>query len=278
MAKVPKVKIDRIQDIIKEHMEVLMRVLVGSGNPPRQLLKDLGLNNTQIDLIGKSYKYGRLRILSNKDLSKLSLKQIDDLLRNLRLTPAQKQSVEYLKMKAQQSIDNLTQKITSSTTTTIIQSSTLMWQGVDKIVVDALQKRISRDKVIQQLRDYTNDWERDWHRVAQTEMWDAKLHGEAIAILQDESPFSTDGADTIVFKRPAPNCCHMCEKLYLEKDKKTPKTFKLGELLSNGNNYGLKQADWKPTLGVLHPNCQCVLNVKPKNTKFNDKGELVPDI
>ena len=116
---------------------------------------------------------------------------------------------------------------------------------------------------------------RDWHRVVNTEVWDAKLQGETNAILSGNSPFSSDKEETMVYKRPAPDCCPVCKKLYLEKDGVTPKVFKLADLLSNGTNFGRKQGDWVATLGTVHPNCQCTLNVKPKDTKFDKDGNLV---
>ena len=128
------------------------------------------------------------------------------------------------------------------------------------------------------LREKTNDWERDWHRVAHTEMWSAKCQGEVEAILQGESPFSNDKGDTEVYCKPGPNACPKCKQMYLERDGVTPKVFKLSQLISNGSNYGKKQADWKPCVPPLHPNCMCPLSIKPKNTKFDEQGNLELDI
>ena len=64
---------------------------------------------------------------------------------------------------------------------------------------------------------------------------------------------------------------------YTRTDVQTPKVFKMSELIANGDNYGLKQADWKPVVGTIHPNCMCPLNVMPPGTKFDSQGNLVPD-
>lgn len=85
--------------------------------------------------------------------------------------------------------------------------------------------------MLQELRKQSGDWKRDWSHIAQTEMWDAKLQGEAVAI-QDKV------ADAVVFKRPAADACAKCKQLYLESDGVTPKLFRMSDLLSHGTNYG----------------------------------------
>lgn len=274
MARLTRSQIKQIQSIIKDHMEVVGLLLVGDGQPSPRLVKKLGLPKSISDLILDSYKYGKLSILQGKDLSNMSEEDVKKLMRTLKLTPSQKHSVEYSKIKAQQSIDSITQRLTSNIITMAVQSDLNMQEAIKQVVPTAMENDTPRYKVIQQLREVTGDTERDWHRVAHTEMFDAKLQGEAEAIINNESPFSSKGEDTLVFKRPAKNCCNKCRQLYLEADGITPKVFKLSELMANGTNYGKKQADWVATLGVLHPNCMCVLNVMPPDTEFDSQGNL----
>lgn len=256
-------------------MEVLMQLTTGDGKPSPRLVKKLGLPEAIVDLITTSYKYGKLGVLQGKDLSTMSESDVKKLMRNIKLTKSQQNSVDYSKIKAQQSIDSLSQRITSSAVTMAIQSDLSMWEAVKEVIPAAMENDTPRYKVIQELREKTGDWERDWHRVAHSEMWDAKLQGEAEAIMNDESPLSKDKGETLVYKRPAHNCCNKCRQLYLEKDGVTPKVFRLADLMANGTNYGKKQADWLPTLGILHPNCMCTLNVMPKDTTFDAQGNLV---
>lgn len=275
MKKLTRAQINKIKSIISDHMEVLMQLTTGDGHPSPALLRKLKLPKDITDLITSSYQYGRLGVLKGKDLSAMSSRDVKVLMRVLKLTPAQKSSLERVKLKAQQSIDSITQKITSNVVTLALQSDLSMWSAVKDIIPAALENDTPRYKVIQQLREKTGDMQRDWHRVAHTEMWDAKLQGEAEAILNNESPLSKNGAETLVYKKPAPNACAKCKQLYLEKDGVTPKVFKLSELVAMGTNYGKKQADWVPTLGVLHPNCMCPLSVMPPNTKFDSQGNLI---
>lgn len=275
MSRITSSQLNQVKNIIQNHMDVIGHITVGGGTPPPELLRKLNLPKNITDLITTAYSYGKLSMLQGKDLSNMNPKDVEILIRKMKLTPSQQYSVEQSKIKAQSNLDSLTQKLTSMVTNTAIQSDLQMYSVIGEVLPAAMEFNTPRYKVIQMLRDKTGDFNRDWHRVAQTEMWDAKLQGEAEAILSNEHPMTSKGAETLVYKKPAWNCCNKCRQLYLESDGVTPKVFKLSELMANGSNYGKKQADWKPTLGVLHPNCQCVLNVKPDDTEFDASGNLV---
>ena len=276
MARLTVKQIDEIKKIIQEYMSVIGQLVVGGGKPSPTFLSRLGLPTGVTDLIKNAYQYGRLGIaLGTKDISRMPADDVKKLLETLKLTPSQQRSVEQAKIRAQQGIDNLPQRITSGVVTAAINSDLSMWQAVKEVVPEATKQGTERYKVIQQLRDMTQDWNRDWHRVAHTEMWDAKVKGEAEAILNNESPLSKKGADTMVFKRPAPNACPKCKQLYLESDGVTPKVFKLSDMVALGTNFGKKQADWQPVVGTVHPNCMCVLNVIPDDAEFDSNGNLV---
>lgn len=276
MALTPS-QIRQIKKVIEEHMNVIMELTIGDTKVSPETLKKIGVPKSVSNLITDSYKYGKLTTVVNKNLSKMSPQEVNDMLKKLKVSSRQQKSMEYLKAKTQLSIDNLTQRMTSAVITSAIQNQLDMYQAIGQVVPEAVNKNTDRYKVVQQLRDLTQDWERDWHRVAHSEMWDAKVQGEANAIMDNESPISKKGKDTMVFKRPAPNACNKCKQLYLEADGITPKLFKITELQANGSNYGKKQADWKPTLGILHPNCMCPLSVMPDGYKFDSSGQLTPD-
>lgn len=278
MAKLTRAQVNQIQKIIKDHMEVLIQIVTGDGSPSPELLKKLKLPKDITDLITTTYKYGKAGVLQGKNLANMTEQEVKNLLRNLKLTKSQQHSIEYAKLRAQQAIDTITQRITSGVVTMVVQSDLNMWEAVKEVIPAALENDTPRYKVIQQLREKTGDWQRDWHRAAHSELWNAKLQGEAEAIVNNESPLSSKGAETLVYKKPAWNACAKCKQLYLEKDGITPKVFKMSDLISNGDNYGKKQADWVPTLGILHPNCMCPLNVMPPHTKFDSQGNLVPDL
>lgn len=274
-----KKQIQLLESIIKEHMNVIMQLTAGVGDKKLtpSLVKKLGLPKEISDLITDSYKYGKMSAIAGKPLDKLDDKQLKPIMDKLKLTPAQQKSVEYAQMNAQVHLANLQSKIVSTVISTAIQDQSNMYSSIKQVIPDAMSNATPRYKVIQQLRETSNDWERDWHRVAHTEMWNAKCTGEAQAILDGESPLSSDKGDTMVFKRPSPNACKHCKELYLEKGTNKPKVWKLSELIANGTNYGLKQADWKPVVGTVHPSCTCPLSVLPKGYHLNNDGVIEPD-
>lgn len=277
MSDLTTAQIDQIKHIIKKHMDVIIMLITGGKKKvDPELVKKLGLPKEISDLITTSYLYGKLSIVQGKDLSNMTVADIDILLKDLKLTTSQRQSIAYLKTKTQMSIDSLQSKIIGTVISQSIQDQLSMYTAVQEVIPEAIEENLDRYEVIEQLREKTQDWERDWHRVATTEMWDAKINGEANAIIDGESPLSDSGSDTIVYKRPSPVACKQCIKHYLEPDGITPKLFKLSDLMANGTNYGKKVADWKPTLGTLHPNCICPLSIMPAGYKFDDKGEVVP--
>lgn len=267
----------QIKKIVEEHMEVLMELTVGDAKSSEKLVKQLNLPKELADLITSSYKYGKLNITQGKSLSDMAPAQVTQFIKKLTLSPRQKKSIEYLKAKTQATISSLTSKIVTGVVNTVLNDQIGMYQAIKQVVPGAITQHQDRYQVIQQLRDMTGDWERDWHRVAHTEMWDAKVQGEANAIADNESPLSQKGTETLVFKRPGPLACNKCKQLYLEKDGITPKVFKLSDMQALGTNYGLKQANWKPVVGTVHPNCMCPLSVMPDGFHFDARGQLEMD-
>ena len=275
MGRLTRSQVRRIQKIISEHMEAVSSIVLGDVEPSPRLIKKLHLPRKIEDMITSAYKYGKLSCLKGKNLSNMSEQDVNNLLRNLKLTKSQQYSIEASKIKAQQYLDTLSQKITTSTISMAIQSDLNAWEAVKQVIPAAMGNSTPMSQVVQKLRDMTGDIERDWDRIAHTEMWSAKCQGEVEAIMNGESPFSKDKGDTMVYIRPSKTACNKCKQLYLEKDGVTPRVFSVAELVANGSNYGKKQADWKACVPPLHPNCMCVLNVKPKDTEFDTSGNII---
>lgn len=67
------------------------------------------------------------------------------------------------------------------------------------------------------------------------------------------------------------NCKH-CIKFYTTNGiGSEPRTFKLMDLIMNGDNIGLKVKDWKPTLQGVHPFCRCNLRYVPKGYVWDEE-------
>jgi hypothetical protein len=120
-----------------------------------------------------------------------------------------------------------------------------------------------------ELHHTLNEKDRDLDRVAYYEITDAVKQGMAHKLLQDGN------VDKLVYKMPLSSACAQCKHLYLQKDGKTPKLFKLSKLILNGTNIGRKphpvrggkvalggRTDGTETLkavaGCVHPWCACM--------------------
>ena len=90
MAKrLTRAQVNKIKDIISNHMEVLMQITKGEGTPSKSLVNKLKLPNSIKDLITSAYKYGKARILSDADIRNMLPEDADKLIESIRLTPSQ---------------------------------------------------------------------------------------------------------------------------------------------------------------------------------------------
>jgi hypothetical protein len=131
--------------------------------------------------------------------------------------------------------------------------------------IDELLRNKTVQEVKQRLRDYTGDANRNWKRVATTEISNAVGLGSADRIVAANKD-RKDAEDIYVYKIN-PNdgaTCKFCREFFIDTDG-SPKVYKLSTLLSYGSNYGQKNINWKPTIGATHPNCResQVLELRP---------------
>lgn len=274
MPRLTRRQVQEINHVVDRYMDIVLRVTTGGGSPDRELMRRLGIPNGTDDLISDSYRYGAAVASSGRSLESTPAGQAASTIDSVQLGRAQRDSLDSMQLKADQYLDSLRQRIISNTVASIIQADSLDFDQARQLARDAVGSGVTRDQVVQGLRDSTGDYLRDWRRVAQTEMWGAKCQGEVDSIMEGHSAMSSAKGDTLVYVRPAPTACNKCRQLYLEPDGVTPRVFRMSDLLANGTNHGRRQADWVATIPPLHPNCMCVLNIKPENTEFDSSGRL----
>lgn len=119
--------------------------------------------------------------------------------------------------------------------------------------VQKLLKESSVSQLKQRLRDSSGDANRNWARIAVTEVANSISMGAADRVISQNPDKSGD--DIYVYKIPVNDAklCSACRKFYLDSDG-SPKLYKLSTLLSNGSNTGKPRSDWLPTVGPAHPN------------------------
>lgn len=263
---ITRTQLREVRKIITKHMKMLESKLIGGLFPKNKKM------SKEKDIIKTAFMYGQLSQKTGKDLSKVPLKELKEMMNNTPLSKVESLAMDQCKIKTQEALNSLTQKVTSSAIALIIQSDLGVTPKIDEKADELLVT--PHNKLVQVLRDSTQDYARDWDRIVQTDVWYAKTRGEVQSILDGTSVFTSKGMETEVFMRPSPTCCKKCAQVYLESDRVTPRVFKLRDLIANGTNYGKKQADWLPTLPPLHLYCQCTFNIKPPDTYFDEKGDL----
>jgi hypothetical protein len=130
-------------------------------------------------------------------------------------------------------------------------------------VKEAIANRQTTSELKTNLFHAFDNQSRDWLRVAHTEMNTAIQQGIYGEILEKSGP------DQLVFKRPNPDACEHCKRVYLMPDGITPRVFKLSDL--EETNVGRRARDWRATIGSVHPWCNCQLQVIPEGFDFKQR-------
>jgi hypothetical protein len=141
-------------------------------------------------------------------------------------------------------------------------------------VMDDLIKESTLGKLRQKLQDTSGDGNRDWTRVAITEMSNAIGIASIDRIVTENR--DADPNEVYVFRIIVNDAktCKFCRRFYVDSDG-TPKVYKLSTIINNGSNYGKKSDDWHPCVGATHPNERCsqTIELKP-GWKLNAGGSV----
>lgn len=120
---------------------------------------------------------------------------------------------------------------------------------------DELMKESMIGEIKQSLRDATGNANKDWDRIATTEVSNVIGLASTDRIVAKNQDKSMD--EVYVFRiTQGASACKYCKQFYVDSDG-SPKVYRLSTLLSNGSNYGKKTADWKGTVTATHPNEKC---------------------
>lgn len=133
---------------------------------------------------------------------------------------------------------------------------------------EAVAKRRSAKQLRSDLRQLTEDWSRDWDRIAHTELQRAYEHGYA------EGTIEQYGDGELLAKVPEPDACAECMRLYTDGERPIVKPARWW--MANGTNVGRKKDQWQATIDPLHPNCRCRLQRVPRGWTINMDGEIEP--
>jgi hypothetical protein len=145
--------------------------------------------------------------------------------------------------------------------------------SVQRELESAIDRKAEWRKLASTLAHETQDWGRDMHRLAATEMQSAMEEGTARALSEGRNP-----KDIRVARLTQPSACERCVEFYRTAGHGSPpRIFTLHELAANGTNVGRRAAQWKPVLGPTHPWCFCTTVEVPDGWGFNAEGHMVPE-
>lgn len=161
-------------------------------------------------------------------------------------------SYTHIKNLAEKRKDNLIQSLTE--------------EDIRKEISSSIEQRTSIQNIVSNWGNKTGDWQRDYGRIAETEMNSIFQLGRATQI---EERY---GKEQLVYKQVYDGACRHCIRLYLTQGiGSKPILFKLEDLILNGTNIDLKVADWKAVLESTHPFCRCNLHTLPEGMVWDEE-------
>lgn len=153
----------------------------------------------------------------------------------------------------------------------ITEISTRHMAGVRQLVIQAKKERWSAQQLASKLFDKFGDHNRDWRRVAITELSFATNDAYLAGIEEGET----------VVGMGAQNACQHCKRYVIGKTftvtHKPPSedTFEgdMKQVWAGKSNYGRKVAEYRPAI-PMHPNCRCRWHRISRFYKVGDNGKL----
>jgi len=189
----------------------------------------------------------------------LSYDQILEMLKRMHpQTGIEKKAIEYATDHAGQYIQGLEDDMVRDVRLGATKNSI---EVLRQEVSNAIKERVTPSQLKSNLFTLIDNRGRDWQRIASTELQNAIQHG----IYHEIRESTEQGDHALCYKRPAPNACKHCKRLYLDSEGK-PKIFRLKDLIVS--NVGRKAANWKPCIEATHPWCGCQLFMLPKGHEF----------
>lgn len=269
---VSKKTIERIRKLVDLQYKSFALSLLGRKHIPQEILRDLsqaGIDINKTDSLPELvYVHNYLNKLGNQGPN-----SIEDMLTQQSGSKPEGQahdaSIEHLSA-------SLLHLLEKHKTDMISRIESLIRDGNSDYVFNALQnltrpadfdkevKEKTLGQIKRDLRDLSEDANRNWERVAVTEISNAIGRGSVDRLVVENREKSLDEVYVyrIVVRDSA--LCKYCRKFYLDADG-TPKLYKLSTLLNNGSNYGKRAAEWLPVVLATHPNERCspVIELKP---------------
>jgi hypothetical protein len=179
------------------------------------------------------------------------------------LTNQEQNLYSIAKKRSYSHIKNLGSKMKETLTTNISE------EDVRRELSESISKRKSIQSIISEWGNKTGNWQRDYGRIAETEMNSIFNLGRATQFKERH------GEDSKAYKTVYSGACRHCQRLYTTAGVGSkPRIFTLEQLILNGSNIGRKVADWKAVIDSTHPFCRCMLKTIPPGTEWDEDKKM----
>ncbi len=222
----------------------------------------------------QSYIIGKLSsIIGDKNLSEVRYNDFKDYLKKeeYKLTPNEKRMLDIAKKRTYYHLKKLGETMKETVGGIVLSEDKKLLEFRQKAIKEEIESGILKKKsisnIVSEIGHRTENWERDLGRIVATE--NNNIYQEAKAAYFSELSH-TDNPQ--VYKKVYDGACKFCIKLFLTGGiGSRPIVFNLSELQANGTNVGVKQAQWKPVVGSVHPWCRCDTRIYIKGQVWNEE-------
>lgn len=222
--------------------------------------------------VERAYYFGIMaQTLGGNKSFKVKPKDFDDWFANELAKPqsvTKKEGLTFLKNRAYTDLSGLGNKINNKFSQKILTANASEQNKIRKLVkkksIEAMEKGKGKQWLASELRAITEDWARDFSRMADYILQEAYGFGRAQQILEDY------GDEAKVYKQTFPGVCKHCRKNYGDPGEK-PVIYEIADLIANGNNIGKKQQE--PVVGPAHPWARSILHVVPPNSIWDNAAK-----
>ena len=223
----------------------------------KQILTRRGVDwqSLKNDYIDYAYRFGILAtaLKDKKKLKNMSFTQLKRFIASgnfMPLSPQEEYTLNIVKTQAYKDVMNLRNKVVSDIYQISINAS--QKERYQKIIKQEAQKaienRLSISELSSILSQKTQDWSRDFDRIADYIMHSAYQAGKANMIL-NRNPVGAK-----IWFQVHHDACKYCKSVYLYNEKTNePRLYYLKDVINNGSNIGVKPKDYKPSVYPLHP-------------------------
>lgn len=278
-------EIEHVKDLIRQNFVVMAIRLYGADSIPKELLEDAikagKITQALLDSFrprgeaGDAYTLGyeshkhpaQAAAARPDDFPAMADRAHDD------LSDWEKRMARQARMKGAQFVVGLGNEVADDFATTLISSDNEQAREARRVIAEETASAIEARESWRRLRGTLGeklgeDWARDLHRIAATEIQAAVNAGIADAIEEDE------GHEALVAVIPHPDACEVCLGFYTRNGK--PRIFRLAELPPHGVNFRKPKSQWVPCLPPSHPFCGCALVMIPDGWAFDEDWVLRP--